>query len=380
MERLRRAGWDLAEWRDFPASWARPAFTREIAIDAVAQEVHALAALTARATNVRDLLFVDTAVVRRASDELRLLVLQPGAGSDYDAAESVLVDLRRDRDPARAQGIVASFARRAGVDVHAAHHRCCSHSLDLPPTRRRSPAFAARRLRERASIGTHSGRRPAALSIFSTSCCARAILIRERGDVRRAFSSDSSALFVENFQDTDPLQAEISLLLSADEQRSATGPGAPRSGEVFSSRPKQSLYRFRRADVCTIAAVASSWRCRGAALRCPRSRSGPHIHNAVNAAFARGAGDPARCSRYVGLSPYRPSRDQPSFVALPVRTYRGEISLAAIERSLPDSSAPLSTPSNESGWQVTERRSAGAGPRRAPPVRLCSAVCQYGTT
>ena len=42
VERLRRAGWTLAGWRDFPAPWRREAFAREAAIDALVERVHAL--------------------------------------------------------------------------------------------------------------------------------------------------------------------------------------------------------------------------------------------------------------------------------------------------------------------------------------------------
>jgi len=58
-------------------------------------------------------------------------------------------------------------------------------------------------------------------------------------------------IFVDEFQDTDPLQAEILLLLSSaspaesDWQKVRPGPG-----KLFIvGDPKQSIYRFRRADV-----------------------------------------------------------------------------------------------------------------------------------
>ncbi len=43
VERLRRAGWTLADWRDFRAPWRREAFDREAAIDALVERVHAFA-------------------------------------------------------------------------------------------------------------------------------------------------------------------------------------------------------------------------------------------------------------------------------------------------------------------------------------------------
>ena len=57
--------------------------------------------------------------------------------------------------------------------------------------------------------------------------------------------------FVDEFQDTDPLQAEILLLLAADDPAETDWRAArPISGKLFLvGDPKQSIYRFRRADV-----------------------------------------------------------------------------------------------------------------------------------
>ena len=57
--------------------------------------------------------------------------------------------------------------------------------------------------------------------------------------------------FVDEFQDTDPLQAEILLLLAADDPGETDWRAArPIPGKLFLvGDPKQSIYRFRRADV-----------------------------------------------------------------------------------------------------------------------------------
>ena len=77
-------------------------------------------------------------------------------------------------------------------------------------------------------------------------------------EVRRALQHKYRWLFVDEFQDTDPVQAEIMFLLAADEPRSRTHPLKPadwrtvalRPGALFVvGDPKQSIYRFRRADI-----------------------------------------------------------------------------------------------------------------------------------
>ena len=47
IDRLRKAAWDLADWRDFTAPWERPPFDRDAAVSALIDEVRAVAALTA---------------------------------------------------------------------------------------------------------------------------------------------------------------------------------------------------------------------------------------------------------------------------------------------------------------------------------------------
>src|SRR5262249_44189736 len=50
VERIRRAGWTLAEWRDFRAPWRREAWQREAAIDQLIERVHAFAGLSRACT------------------------------------------------------------------------------------------------------------------------------------------------------------------------------------------------------------------------------------------------------------------------------------------------------------------------------------------
>ena len=89
-------------------------------------------------------------------------------------------------------------------------------------------------------------------------------VLRENAAVRDALQQKYRFLFVDEFQDTDPIQAEIVFLLAADEGvgRHFSGAGGRfsgaadwrsiplRPGALFVvDDPKQSIYRFRRADI-----------------------------------------------------------------------------------------------------------------------------------
>ena len=114
IERLRRAGWDLAEWRDFRGAWTRESFDRAAAAARVLGLVHACADLSSNPSYARDNLFVDTEPVRRLSVELRATDASARgtepphtrgltSGLDLDGIESQLIELRRHRDFKRAR-------------------------------------------------------------------------------------------------------------------------------------------------------------------------------------------------------------------------------------------------------------------------------------
>ncbi len=76
-------------------------------------------------------------------------------------------------------------------------------------------------------------------------------LVRDKPDVRRYLQERFTHIFIDEFQDTDPLQAEILLLLAADNPAESDWLKiAPKTGKLFVvGDPKQSVYKFRRADV-----------------------------------------------------------------------------------------------------------------------------------
>ena len=78
-----------------------------------------------------------------------------------------------------------------------------------------------------------------------------AALLRENSEVRAYFKKIITHLLVDEFQDTDPIQAEVVLFLtSKDNSEKNWRKVSPKEGSLFLvGDPKQSIYRFRRADI-----------------------------------------------------------------------------------------------------------------------------------
>ncbi len=78
-------------------------------------------------------------------------------------------------------------------------------------------------------------------------------LLRGPANVRRYFRRRFTHLLVDEFQDTDPIQAEVMLLLTADDHGQQDWRACrPAPGALFVvGDPKQAIYRFRRADIVT---------------------------------------------------------------------------------------------------------------------------------
>jgi ATP-dependent helicase/nuclease subunit A len=76
-------------------------------------------------------------------------------------------------------------------------------------------------------------------------------LVRDNAEVRRYFQGKYRCMLVDEFQDTDPLQAEMIVRLCAEDGGEADWRRAAlRPGSLFVvGDPKQSIYRFRRADI-----------------------------------------------------------------------------------------------------------------------------------
>lgn len=365
LDRLRRAAWELAQWRDFPAPWTRRPFDRENGIERLVDQLHEFAKLTATPSYNRDNLYVDTAPARHLSQEIALH--QSFNHVDYDGWEARLVDLSRDRTFSRARhgrgpgygpGVTRDAVIRA-MDALRAH---------LDQFRLDADADLAAALQQElaGAIALYEDlkRRAGALDFLDLLLKARD-LVKGDATVRRGFQRRFTHIFVDEFQDTDPLQAELLLLLaSSDPEATDWRTVTPAPGRLFIvGDPKQSIYRFRRADVGIYRDVCRRLEACGARLvKLTTSFRGVEgIQACVNAAFAPiMTGDEFTLQAdYVPLSPFRQDlENQPTVVVLPVPNPYGmrNVSAVSIEQSLPDATgAYVEWLLNESGWKVTER-------------------------
>jgi ATP-dependent helicase/nuclease subunit A len=369
MERLRRAGYELAQWRDFRAPWIREPFDRAGAAAQLVELVHRAGELSQRPSYANDNLFVDTAPVRRLSADLRTAGAAAGR-TDLDGLESQLVDLRRNRDFRRARkGSGPGYAKGVPrAEVLAARDAL---TMALEEFQQRADADLAALLQgelltcvdEYEALKDREG----VLDFLDLLLKARD-LVRDNTAVRRHFQTRFTRIFVDEFQDTDPLQAELLLLLaSSDPAETDWRRVDPVPGKLFLvGDPKQSIYRFRRADVGIYHEVCGLLIARGARrVELRRSfRAVPNIQRAVNAAFDKVMTGSATQSRYMPLEPHRSDApSQPSVVVLPVPEPYAHRFIAAreIERSLPDAvGAYVDWLVRRSGWTVTERRTPQA--------------------
>jgi len=94
-------------------------------------------------------------------------------------------------------------------------------------------------------------RRRAALLNFTDLLLSASRLVRDDLQVRDALQQKYRFLFVDEFQDTDPMQLELLFLLASEPGSGADWSKAGlRPGALFLvGDPKQSIYRFRRADI-----------------------------------------------------------------------------------------------------------------------------------
>src|SRR5208282_4224852 len=364
----RRAALELLNWRDFDSPWRHSPLERGAEIDAIIAEVEALGKLSELGESDDWLAKSLGAIARPVAEATRLEAVR---GRDYDALESVLIALCTGRHW-NWKGYGGGFGEVKREEVF--QRRAELHAR-LKKFRDDAGANLAPLLRDELwpIVGIYEDlkRRAGRLDFLDLLLIARD-LVRDDPAVRAELQNRFTHIFIDEFQDTDPLQAEILLLLSsADPAESNWLKVKPIAGKLFTvGDPKQSIYRFRRADVSLYQGVKKRLLEHGAQLEylTVSFRGTPAIQTMVNAAFAPLMSEESGTQpAYAPLMPYRAEPGtQPSIVVLPVPAPYGDYGRVVdwkIDESLPDAIAAYARwLVYESGWTVTERE--------APDVRV----------
>lgn len=395
-EQLLAACRDLVGRRDHDAPLRREPFDRERRIDEAIEALRDLAALAELARSPTDYLGRALSQVARWVAELD--ARERVRPRDYDGLEADLIDLRRGwahrtiwthtgfgqwygdkllrQDVAARRDAVADLLETFASDAEADLAACLASEL--------WPVVTAYE-ELKAKSGT--------LDFLDLLIRTRDLIVSDE-TVREELRARTRAIFVDEFQDTDPLQAEIVLALASEGPITPGGPFAPdapppRPGALFVvGDPKQSIYRFRRADVALYERIKRKLMRQGVELLTLSTsfRSRPDIQRAINAAFAplmQGAEDGSQAS-YVPLGEYRPERnDRPSVVALPVpRPYGryGKVYKNAVAASTADAvGAFVDWLLSESGYTVDDPVEGGERPIESRDICLLfRSTARYG--
>jgi ATP-dependent exoDNAse (exonuclease V) beta subunit len=351
IDALRAAAWSLAEWRDFDAPWEKRAFPRDAQLASLIDQIESVAELRARSgRRYRD------GLQPLADFAVRARKLPP------DAAETEILRLPSELRWAKPQGkqdpVFAAWENlKAAIESFAGH----------------ADADLAAHLRDELweVVGLYQERKQRAGQLDFMDLLLHARILLPNDAARVDLQSVYRKIFVDEFQDTDPLQAEILLLLCAADPTEANWRAAvPESRKLYVvGDPKQSIYRFRRADARLFRSICSGLQESGAesGKLTTSTRSRKAIQSFVNAAFAETIPDYLPLDGGVegpGL--------QPAVVALPMPRPYGtrNVSNVKIEECSPGAVAAfIDWLCKESGWKVRDRSTGGWLPIR--PEHVC---------
>jgi ATP-dependent helicase/nuclease subunit A len=360
LEQIKASGRKLIEWRDFKGLWQPDAFDRDGRIHALLAEARQLRANAATCINSSDALLGSLRPLRDL-----LAWIERGGVSDPDTLEAVLLKLGRDlkRNFRKGSGRFShEFTReailRASEALQASLEQFRIDSGVLLACQLQSEMQSL--IQEYTDLKTRSGKLD-----FVDLLLLAFNLLSENEIVRRYFQQRFTHIFVDEFQDTDPLQAAILLLLSANEPGETDWQRVtPSAGKLFLvGDPKQSIYKFRRADVSLYERVCTQLESRGVGRVYLTSsfRSLRSIKQFVNTAFTPEMTGDIEAAQAAYSPLHEDGEDlagQPAVIALPAPTplgNYGRVTKIAINACLPATVAAfVYWLIHESGWHVRE--------------------------
>ena len=392
---LRKAGRNLIEQRDFPTPYERPDFDRKAALDEVIEQLRALTPYAPKGYQ-DNWLTKSLHEIGRVVFEIDRREEMAGGVRDHDAVEAQLRQLVRYKGWTYTGGRTQWFSKADGITMQRVREERAAAKEKLDRVLDSADAdLAALLFRELWGVDETGAPDPARKGVvrgyeelkaragkldFLDLLVLTRDLLRDDESVRVGLQTRFTHLLVDEFQDTDPLQAEMLLLLaSGDAKESDPDRVKVAPGKLFLvGDPKQSIYRFRRAEVSLYESIKKRLLAQSphpASLVHLRTsfRSAPSIQDFVNSAFdpLMKTNERGSQAEYVPLAPNRPEpQGRPTIIALPVpRPYSdyGRVTSWKIEESLPDAvGAFVDWLVNDSGWTITPPAHAGS----SEPVRI----------
>jgi ATP-dependent helicase/nuclease subunit A len=315
VERLRDAAWRLAEWRDHDAPWEVRDIDRRASMLSLFERVKKLEAMLRVAKRATDPLARCLKPVQESRHRIR--IAKEADAADPDEVENELLSLKfRVKYFETNQGY-GDWGGGIPRNQVIAGWRDLNDSIEA--FRVDADADLASRLRaELWQVLEHyqqAKHRSGSLDFQDLLIYARDLL--RHPEARRDLQARYDRIFIDEFQDTDPLQAEILLSLCGNE----ISDNAAQTGKLFVvGDPKQSIYRFRRADARQYRRIRDALLAGGLGNRQLQEgrRSTEALHAFVNAAFA----DMPDALPLTGGVPS--PETQPAVVALPIPYLHGK--------------------------------------------------------
>jgi ATP-dependent exoDNAse (exonuclease V) beta subunit len=331
------AGLRLVGLRDFPGAWSRPHYDREPELDAIMTRYEALAALATTAVEPEHYFSESIRYIASFADDV-LRLEEVGGRRDYDAIEEVL--RRAISGPRKKVWQYKGWNQRFGGGKTTRDVAALRDALyqEIRRVLRLADAELAALLQQdlQPLVARYVGllRRAGKVDFLDLLVAARDLL--GRSDVSAHLGAKYTHVLIDEFQDTDPTQVDLLQRLLGD----AVG-----GGRLFLvGDPKQSIYRFRRADVALYQDVKASLAARGVEVLTLSAnfRATAALCDAANEAFREEMAASHVQATYVPMRALRADGPLP-LVALPVPApyspQTGKVSSYYVGQSLPDAVA-----------------------------------------
>ncbi|MXX24620.1 MAG: AAA family ATPase [Caldilineaceae bacterium SB0668_bin_21] len=281
--------------------------------------------------------------------------------------------------PALTAGMTLDHMRKIADSFHTNHDLLAGATFDAPASQfdeseQASELIPVLELLQRFTLEYARERRAAGQVEFLDMLVLARNLLRDSISARDHFRDRFTHILIDEMQDTDPLQAEIAMFL-AEETSDRTSPDdrprdwrkvQPIDGKLFVvGDPKQSIYRFRRADIQQVEQMRQA--VGGASVLLQQNfRSQPPVIDWVNHLFSLWMQGEAQAD-YAPLVAGPQTSESP-----PVRFIGGEIegNMGVVRRQEGEAIARAIRTAIDEGWQVRSEDGDRAK-RRADYQDIC---------